>query len=138
MTNRESLLKHLPIRWDFIRSSGPGGQHVNKVSTGVQLRIFLDSLPLTESERIRLRQLAKNRINSENELVIKATRFRSQLKNREDALTRLATLITNARKKDRFRIPTRPPRRAQESRLKSKKLHSQKKATRKKPGLPED
>ncbi|NOZ74878.1 MAG: aminoacyl-tRNA hydrolase [FCB group bacterium] len=138
MNTHNSPLDRLPVRWEFIRSSGPGGQHVNKVATGVQLRLSLDALPLNEAEMNRFRQLAKNRINVDDEVVIKATRFRSQLKNRQDALKRLDSLLSKAREKERPRIATATPRRAIETRIQSKKLKSRKKRLRRKPDLPED
>ncbi|MFQ6614045.1 MAG: alternative ribosome rescue aminoacyl-tRNA hydrolase ArfB [Fidelibacterota bacterium] len=138
MKGNDTTVNRLPVRWEFIRSSGPGGQHVNKVATGVQLRLSLEVLPLTESEMGRFRRLAKNRINSDDEIVIKATRFRSQLKNRQDALKRLESLLDKAKEKEPPRIATVTPRRAIETRIQSKKLRSRKKKLRKKPELPED
>ena len=85
------------IQFRFIRSPGPGGQHVNKASTAVQLRFdVIHSASLAGHVRRRLMTLARNRINSKGILIINASRFRSQEVNRKEALARLADLITRS------------------------------------------
>ncbi|AQS40865.1 MAG: Hypothetical protein BHV28_01400 [Candidatus Tokpelaia hoelldobleri] len=108
----------------FIRSSGPGGQNVNKVATAVQLRLFTGRLNLPEDVTRRLIKLAGRRANHEGEILIEANRFRTQERNREDAKQRLADLLRQAfipppppRKK------TKPSRRAVERRLQQKNTH---------------
>ena len=97
------------IRFKFIRSPGPGGQHVNKAATAVQLRFDVKhSTSLPENVRSRLLQLAKNRINARGILIINANRFRSQDLNRKDGLERLAALIAKSAQKRKPRRKTKP------------------------------
>ena len=97
------------IRFDFIRSSGPGGQHVNKTSTAVQLRFVVKNcLNLNEDIVKRLKVLAGKRMTLEGELIILARSFRSQEKNRADAIERLVQLIKKAAKPVKVRRKTNP------------------------------
>jgi ribosome-associated protein len=109
------------LQFSFIRSSGPGGQNVNKVATAVQLRfdVYQSSLPAEIKER--LRHLAGNRITGEGELLIEAKRFRNQEQNRQDALDRFVGLVRRAFEKPRARRRTRPTAQSREKRLKEKK-----------------
>lgn len=117
-------LEESEIHEDFVRASGPGGQHVNKVSTAVQLRFNVArSLSLPEDVRIRLTALAGRRISNEGVLIIVAERFRSQKRNRDDALDRLVALILDATK-------INPPRRATRATLASKKRRLESKQRR--------
>ncbi|UCD65639.1 MAG: aminoacyl-tRNA hydrolase [Deltaproteobacteria bacterium] len=97
------------IHFKFIRSPGPGGQHVNKTSSAVQLRFdVIHSASLPESVRLRLLKLAKNRINSRGVLIITANRHRSQDLNRKDALERLTVLIAKSAQRLKPRRRTKP------------------------------
>lgn len=119
------------IEYRFIRSPGPGGQHVNKAATGVELRFDIkrsDSLP--EKIKPRLLKLAKNRINSRGVLIIKANRFRSQDLNRKDALARLSELIEKAAVKQKPRRRTKPSISSVKKRKEAKKRRAKLKRTR--------
>ncbi len=106
----------------FIRTSGPGGQNVNKVATAVQLRFDVaNSRSLSEEVRIRLISLAGNRITEDGILFIDARRFRTQERNREDATDRLVELIRNAAQRPKIRRRTRPTLTSKIRRLESKR-----------------
>lgn len=121
------------LQFQFVRSSGPGGQNVNKVATAVQLRINLyTARGITDDLREMLMKREKKRINNEGELIIDARRFRSQEKNREDAVERLKAIIEKASYKPPKRKPSRPSKAAKEKRLSAKKQQSQRKQDRQK------
>jgi len=115
----------------FIRASGPGGQNVNKVATAAQLRFdAAGSGALTPAELARLRRLAGRRMTAAGVVVITARRFRTQERNREDAIERLADLLRAARTPPRTRRPTRPGKAARERRLTEKKRRGETKRLR--------
>ncbi len=127
------------IQLDFIRSSGPGGQNVNKVASGVQLRFNVDtSTTLSDEVKQRLHNIARNRITEEGVLIIEAKRYRTQEQNREDALKRLSDLIRQAAHPPKSRHKTRPSASAKARRLDEKKKHAEKKSLRQhRPGVHE-
>jgi len=119
------------IHFKFIRSPGPGGQHVNKAATAVQLRFDLaHSSSLPDHVRHRLKKLAKNRINAKGVLIISANRFRSQDLNRKDALDRLKHLIVKSTIEIRPRRSTKPTIASMKKRIEAKKRRGKLKHTR--------
>jgi ribosome-associated protein len=109
------------IHQQFIRSSGPGGQNVNKVATSVQLRFDVAHSPsLPEDVRERLSRLAGKRMTKEGDLIIEARRFRTQEQNRQDSVARLVELIRQAAQKPKIRKKTKPTLASKERRLESK------------------
>ncbi len=122
------------IEETFIRASGPGGQHVHKTSSAVQIRFDARRSPsLPNDVAIRLMKLAGQRLTADGVIVITAQSHRSQLRNREDALARLVELIRRASVRPEPRRPTKPTLASKERRLASKDRQSLVKAQRRKP-----
>ena len=120
--NADITIKTAEIRFDFVRSSGPGGQNVNKVASAVQLRFDIrNSTSIPDEIKPRLIKLAGKRVNSEGILLIDARTSRSQSQNRAEALERLKTLILKALHKPKPRRKTRPTAASKEKRLRNKK-----------------
>lgn len=131
---RNITIDESEIEERFIRASGPGGQHVNRAATAVQLRFDVAHSPsLPDDVRERLIRLASSRMTEDGVLIIEAKRFRSQGRNREDALNRLVKLIRRAARKPETRRKTRPTRASKKRRLEDKRRRSEIKRLRQSP-----
>ena len=115
----------------FLRSSGPGGQHINKVDTKVELRFFAKSSPnLSKTVKDRLKVIAGNKWNHKGEIIITAERYRSQARNRELAKSKLVRLILEALAEPVSRLKTKPSKAVRLRRSNEKKNRSKIKAMR--------
>lgn len=123
------------LRYTAVRSSGPGGQNVNKRATKVELRIAIDDIPLAPAPKARLRRAAGRQLTDAGELIIQSDEARTQLANRRACLERLRAMLIHAMAVPKKRIPTKPSRGSKERRLESKRQQSQKKEQRRKPLL---
>ncbi len=124
-------IKESELSFDFIRSAGPGGQNVNKVSTAVRLRFDIRrSISIPEQVKKRLEQLAGKRVDKNGILLIRAQRFRTQEANRRDALKRLEQLLQEATKIPRKRKLTKPSLSVTLGRLEQKHLRGETKTSR--------
>jgi ribosome-associated protein len=127
------------VKMDFIRSSGPGGQNVNKVATAVQLRFDVrNSHSLPDDIRTRLARLAGSRITANGVLIIQAKRYRKQERNRQDAMERFVKLIRKAVQEPKSRLKTKPPAASKENLLAEKRHRSHKKRMRRPVSISED
>lgn len=125
------LLNESEVKFTFIRSPGPGGQNVNKVATAVQLRFNVaHSASLPEPVRARLLTIAGKKITQQGELIIKASLYRTQQQNKQDALNRLRAMLKRAMITPKKRKKTKPTFASVQRRLTKKKLHAKNKALR--------
>lgn len=132
--NLQSLISELSFK--ALRSSGSGGQHVNKVSSKVELHFNVEnSKILSEEQKILLLKKLKTRLSGNNDLVLQCDESRSQHKNKELVIKRFLQIIKKGLIVPKKRKPTKIPRSAIRKRLKSKRIRSEKKAERKKPNL---
>ena len=122
------------LSFEFTRSTGPGGQHVNRTESAVKLYFDVgETESISPTVKQRLTKLAGKRMTDDGVLIIEAQRFRSQHRNREDAVSRLVELIRQAAKTPRKRKKTKPSRGARERRLKDKRQRSETKKRRQRP-----
>ncbi|WP_339703343.1 alternative ribosome rescue aminoacyl-tRNA hydrolase ArfB [uncultured Marixanthomonas sp.] len=132
--NTDTLIKELTFK--AMRSSGPGGQHVNKTSSKVEVSFNIEaSLALSDQEKQRLQQKLQNKISSEGILSLQCSESRSQHRNKAIVIERLIDLLKQSLKPVKKRKKTKTPKRAIEKRLKTKKNTALKKANRKPPKI---
>ena len=128
--NESVALREDEIHLDFVQAAGPGGQNVNKVASAVQLRFDTHSASLPEDIRQRLLRIANNKISADGVLLIEARRYRSQERNREEAISRLVELIRQASIPPKIRKKSRPSAAAKQARLDAKHRRAELKKSR--------
>ena len=123
--NEDIVLDENEIQEEFVRSSGPGGQNVNRVATAVQLRFdIVNSASLSEDVRRRLMRLGGSRVTRDGVLIIDARRFRTQEQNRRDARERLINLVRKAAEKPKPRRRSKPTAASKRKRIEAKRRRS--------------
>lgn len=130
--NDKTSIPLAEIEFSAVRASGPGGQHVNKTSSAIQLRFDIEASSLLEGQKQRILAFRDSRISDSGVIVIKAQNHRSQERNKSEALERLASLLATAIKTKKRRKPTRPSQGAVTRRLKEKSIRSEVKSLRSK------
>ncbi|MEX0724843.1 MAG: alternative ribosome rescue aminoacyl-tRNA hydrolase ArfB [Planctomycetaceae bacterium] len=129
--NRNIAIPQGEFSWEYVRASGPGGQNVNKVNSKVRLSWNVAQTPnLPDDVRERFQTKYASRINNDGELVISSQKYRDQLRNKQDCLEKLQSLVTAVLHLPKRRKPTRPTKGSQERRLAEKKQRSQRKTSR--------
>jgi len=136
--NNNLIIPNSDLTFDYFRASGPGGQHVNKVETGVRLRFNVyHSQNLSIDQKKRILNLFPNRINQNGELLIESSVHKSQHQNKEEIINKFTELLIQVTKKEKKRKKTSPTKSSIEKRLLKKKKRSIIKKLRKKPSLEE-
>jgi ribosome-associated protein len=134
--NAQIAIPRREIRFSFVRSSGPGGQNVNKVASKAVLRWPISTSPsVTDEVKARLLRRLGRRINDRGELVLASQRYRDQAKNIEDCLEKLRDLVSAAATLPKKRKKTRQPKGAREARLQQKRKAGEKKQGRRRPAV---
>ena len=132
--NKDIKIPYSELKFDFFRSSGPGGQHVNKVETGVRIRFDVThSIYLSEHMKKRLMLIHNSKINREGELLVESTIYKSQHRNKQEVIEKLTELLIQASKKEKKRIKTNRTKSSIAKRLNKKKKRSNIKILRRKP-----
>ena len=124
------LISEKDVRFKAVRSGKPGGQRANRRDTKIQARVCIQDLLLSEEQKRLIREKLHNRINRDDELIIESEEERFQDLNKENALERLNTVIEEAITVPPERVPTEPPRSADDARIRHKHMRYQKKKTR--------
>ncbi len=124
------LLSDEHIKFKAVRSGGPGGQNVNRRATKIQARVKVADLPLSATEKARVRKRLAHRVIQDDEIIVESDTHRSQARNRKDALERLNSIIEEARRPRKRRIPTEPPPFIDKQRIEEKRWHGREKEHR--------